>query len=65
MVGNAIYHVLKIIHKDVFTLCIYNSDLESVHVQLSSLLDATSKDSWQCVIRQVKAKTNKKPVNLF
>lgn len=45
MAGNAIYHVLKTIHKDVFTLCIYQSHLENVHVQLSSLLDATSKDS--------------------
>lgn len=35
MTGNAIYPVLKIIHKDVFTLCIYVSDLESVHLQLS------------------------------
>lgn len=34
MTGNAIYHVLKIIHKDVFTLYIYDSDLESVHLQL-------------------------------
>lgn len=48
MTGNAIYHVLKIIHKDVFTLYIYDSDLESVHLQLFFLLNAMSKDMTMC-----------------
>ena len=47
-VDNAIYHVLKIVHKNVVTLCIYTFHTESDHIQ-PFWLNATSKDSWQYV----------------
>ena len=34
-VDNAIYHVLKIVHKNLVTLCIYTFYTESDHMQLS------------------------------
>lgn len=32
----------------MFSPYIYNPHLESIHMQLSVLLDSKSKDSWQC-----------------
>lgn len=63
MFGNAIYHVLKIIHKNLFTLDISNST-GSDHVQPSLLLDAASKDPQLCVLWQVEAKNEQKACDL-
>ena len=63
-VDNTIYHALKIVHRNVVSLLIYTSHTESDHMQLF-LLDATSKDSWQYVTWQVKAKSNKQTKNLW
>lgn len=62
-VDNAICRVLKKSPQNVVSCCVYTSHTELPFAAF--WLDATSKDSWQYVTRQVKAKQNKKPVNLI
>lgn len=67
-VDNAIYHVLKTVHKNVFTLITY-LQLSYRELTICSFfwLDATSRDSWQCVLLCDRLKQNqqKNPVNLL